>query len=262
MNHTRIQLPHCELESYVPVPTTDPNRLRPAVVICPGGAYAFTSEREAEPVAMFFAAKGFNAYVCWYRTTPAVYPDALYDVGAAVAWVREHADEHRTNPNGIAVLGFSAGGHAACDLGVRWHDEALMASLGLACEAVKPNAMVLCYPVITAGEYAHRGSFEYLTGSKNLADHAPHSLENLVDKNTPPTFLWHTWTDGSVPVMNTLLFAQALYKAGVGAEVHIYPRGGHGLSLANELMNDENGTIPECQEWPELAARYLRQLFA
>ena len=109
-----------------------------------------------------------------------------------------------------------------------------MAQAGVTPEQARPNAMALCYPVITAGEKAHRGSFIALTGSEDTSDHLPYSLEDHVSPATPPTFLWHTWQDGAVPVENTLLMAQALKAAGGQAEVHIYPFGGHGLAMADE----------------------------
>lgn len=261
MQHERISLPCCVMDAYIPALTTAPDALRPSVVICPGGGYGHLSPREAEPVALTFAAMGFNAYVAWYRIAPHRHPAPVLDVASAVAWVRAHAATFSANPDAIAVMGFSAGAHAAGSLGVRWHDAALMAQMALTPDEVRPNAMVLCYPVITGGEFAHRGSFVNLTGSEELTAHAAHSLDAMVTAQTPPTFLWHTWEDGAVPVENTLLMASALRRAGVAAEVHIFPRGCHGLSLANRLTMPEGGEhmiIPECQVWPEMAARFLR----
>lgn len=262
MHHERIQLPHCVMDAYIPALTTAPGVQRPSIVICPGGGYQHLSDREAEPIALVFAAMGFNAFVVWYRIAPHRHPAPVHDVAAAVAWVRAHADENLGDPNAIAVAGFSAGGHAAGSLGVRWHDAALMAEADLTPEAVRPNAMVLCYPVITGGEFAHRGSFVNLTGTEDVAAHAAHSLDALVTAQTPPTFLWHTFEDGAVPVENTLMMASALRQSRVLTEVHIFPHGGHGLALAAPLTStspDQN--IPECAQWPELAARFLRGVF-
>lgn len=263
MKHFPIELPKCLMHAYLPDVMDAVRTPRPSIVICPGGGYRFRSDREADPIALVFAAKGFNCFIVEYAVAPEVqepvYPAALFDVAHAVAWVREHAAECCADPNAIAVMGFSAGGHAACHLGVRWHEEDLMASFGLTTEQARPNAMVLSYPVITAGKYAHRGSFEHLTGSKDLADHAPFSLEEKVSEHTPPTFLWHTWEDGSVPVENTLFFATAMRRYGVQGEVHIFPKGGHGIALANPLTSDSPAqNIPECAQWPDMAARFLR----
>lgn len=263
MKHIQIELPKCLMHAYIPDVVEPVTTLRPSIVICPGGGYRFRSDREAEPIALVFAAKGFNCFVAEYAVAPEVglpvYPAALFDVAHAVAWVREHAAEYCADPNAIAVMGFSAGGHAACHLGVRWHEEELMASFGLTPAQAQPNAMVLCYSVITAGPYAHRGSFEHLTGSKDLAIHAQFSLEEKVTAHTPPTFLWHTWEDGAVPVENSLFFACAMRRCGVQGEVHVFPKGGHGLSLANPLTSDSPAqNIPECAQWPDMAARFLR----
>lgn len=151
------------------IPGVTDELLRPAVVIAGGGAYAYVSPRETEPVALRFAGFGINAFTVIYRTAPTRYPRNVQDLAAAVAWVREHAAEYHTDPNRIAVLGFSAGGHCAANLGVAWQNEALWRELGLKPEQVKPNGMILCYPVISGGTFAHRGSFENLTGTGDLA---------------------------------------------------------------------------------------------
>lgn len=261
MKYERIQLPHCVMDAYLPTQSHPVQPEKPSIVICPGGGYSHLSPREAEPIALVFAAKGFDAYVVWYRIAPDRYPCAVLDVASAVAWVRAHAQEHHADPEAIAVAGFSAGGHAAASLGVRWHDADLMAQIGLTPEQVKPNAQVLCYPVITGGEFAHRGSFACLTGSDDLAVHEAQSLDRLVTAQTPPTFLWHTWEDGAVPVENTLMMATALRRAGVLTEMHVFPHGPHGLALANELTTTQihgGSEAPECAVWPEWAARFLR----
>lgn len=258
MQYTRIELPDCVMQAYIPDRVANIPTLCRSIVICPGGGYRFRSDREAEPVALVFAAMGFNCYVVEYHVAPAVHPAALFDVAHAVAWVRGHAAECHADPNAIAVMGFSAGGHAAGHLGVRWHEEDLMAEFGLTPAEARPNAMVLCYPVITGGEYAHRGSFENLTGSDDLAVHAEYSLENKVTEQAPPTFLWHTFDDGSVPLENTLLMASALRRCGVRTEMHVFLNGGHGLALCNPLTSTSDyQNVRECAQWPEMAARFL-----
>ena len=167
-----------------------------------------------------------------------------------------------TNPNAIAVMGFSAGGHAAGSLGVSWHRGELWQEMGLTPEMVRPNAMVLCYPVITGGEYAHRDSFVALTGSANVRDHLAYSLDTQVTPHCPPTFLWHTFTDQAVPVQNSLMMASALRDAGVSAELRIYPFGRHGLSLANDqvcLGDDLAAVDPDIRTWCALAAQFLKK---
>ena len=236
---------------------------RPGVSGCGGGGYSHISPRESEPVALRFTALGFNAYVIHYRVAPHRFPAALQDIGAAVACVRANAAHFCNAPDAIAVLGFSAGGHAAGSLGVFWQEADLFAPLGMKPEDVRPNALVLCYPVITSGAYAHRGSFVCLTGTEDEAVHALYSLEKLVTPNVPPTFLWSTWADTAVPAENTLLMASALRAASVPGEVHIFPDGPHGLALGTPITSGGNPAFinPACAVWPELAAAFLRKTF-
>lgn len=117
--------------------------------------------------------------------------------------------------------------------------------------------------MIVADEDAHRGSFENLTGNKSVDAHQPYSILNWVSGDFPPTFLWHTFTDPSVPVRNSLRMALALADAGVKMEMHIFPEGTHGLSLANEIIAPPDKPeliVPACQIWPQLAARFLKGL--
>ena len=268
MTHETLALPGgARLTAYVPeaVPEIDADVRRPAILICPGGGYGHTSRREAEPVALRFAGMGFNTYVVWYRVAPARYPAQVQDAAAALSCVRRRAAADHTDPSRAALLGFSAGGHVAGSLGVLWPRAELWEPLGLTPEEVRPDALVLCYPVITGGEWAHRGSFEALTGSEDIREHEKFSLEKLVRRGvTPPTFLWHTWDDEAVPVMNTLLMAQALAKEGIPAEVRVYAHGVHGSSLCDETSAAfgrlEEQCLPDCQDWPRLAAAFLKRL--
>lgn len=241
----------------------DKNALRTGIVICGGGGYSFVSDRETEPVALRFAAMGFNTFVVRYRVAPFRFPCAVQDIAAAVACVRRNAARYQQHPGRIAVMGFSAGGHAACSLGVMWPREELWSPISCTPADVKPNAMILCYPVITGGPHAHRNSFRKLTGSEELAVHQRYSLETMVSEQTPPAFLWATWDDSCVPCQNTLCFASALREHGIPAEVHIYPHGAHGLSLADKTTWCSNPILlePAVAEWPELAARFLNGLF-
>ncbi|HHY81935.1 MAG TPA: alpha/beta hydrolase [Clostridiales bacterium] len=220
---------------------------RPAVLICPGGGYFLTSDREAEPVAMRFAAAGFHAFVLRYRTTPARHPSPLLDVSRAMWIIRENAHQWHVDTDRIAVCGFSAGAHLAGSLGVFWHQEWISKTIEMPRGINKPNALILSYPVITSGKFAHRGSFENLLGkdaSRELLDSM--SLELHVSKLTPPTFLWHTFDDEAVPVENSLLFANALRKQGIPFELHIYPEGQHGLSLCDKETAANYG---ELKDW-------------
>lgn len=245
-------------------PAFRPERCRPAILICPGGGYSHLSFREGEPIALRFNSLGFHAFVLHYDVAPHEYPTALVELALAVRLLREHAREWRISPDQIAVAGFSAGGHLAANLCVSYTEHWLNEALEVTPQQIQPNACVLSYPVITAGEYAHRGSMEHLLG-EHLTPELLYavSLEHQVHPLVPPTFLWHTFSDASVPVENSLLYAAALRKAGVMTELHIYPFGGHGLALATEETSAADGhqIVPECAEWPEHASRFLKQIF-
>lgn len=236
---------------------------RPLILICPGGGYGFTSDREAEPIAMQFLAGGYHAAVIRYSVAPATYPTALLQVGTAVKYIREHAEELGVDTDRIVLNGSSAGGHLAASYGVFWNKVANLAEqLETDAETLRPNGLILNYPVITSGPMAHRGSFVNLLGDRydELVDVM--SLENQVDENTPPTFLWHTTADGLVPVENSVMFYSALHAKGIPAELHIYQDGGHGLSLANELTEapDGGGIQKECEGWIALAKTWMSKL--
>ena len=247
---------------------------RPLVLVCPGGGYVGTCDREGEPLAMQFLAMGYHAAVLKYSCAPAVFPTALAELACSVRLIREHAREWHVEPRKIIVLGCSAGGHLAASLGVFWRRDFLAQFLGAEdCDrsVFRPDGMILCYPVITSGEFAHRGSFENLLGEQEEALNEKLgmpalelvSLERQVDAETPPAFLWHTYPDDAVPVENSLLFVSALRRAGVSAEFHMYPVGGHGLSLANRLTMGEGGYAlsEECTSWISLAHTWIEHQY-
>ena len=240
---------------------------RPLVLICPGGAYAYTSPREGEAFAMQFLAMGCHAAILKYSCAPAVYPTALTELAAAMKLIRENAAEWHVDR--IIVLGCSAGGHLAASLGVFWQESFLAEAVGLSGtegEMLRPDGLILCYPVITSGEFAHRGSMDNLLGADRCHDEKwleKMSLEKHVTEKTPKTFLWHTYTDGAVPVENSLLFIAALRRAGVNAEFHMYPVGGHGLGLANRLTQNPGGSAiqEECTSWVPLVRTWIENQF-
>lgn len=240
----------------------DSSRTRPLVLICPGGGYAFTSDREAEAVALRFVAQGYHACVLKYSAAPARFPQALCELSWSVHYLRNHAHEYGIMPDKIFVTGFSAGGHLAASLGVFWHEQWLEQETGLPSDSIRPNGLILCYPVISFGTYGHEISFNNLTGNDNTAQQREYlSLEKQITKKVPPVFIWHTDTDDSVPVQNTLLFINELKRAGVSMEVHIFSRGPHALSLANEeTMVKENGSgiQKRCQIWIDLAGAWIQ----
>lgn len=235
---------------------------RPVIVICPGGGYEFTSDREAEPLAVQFLSMGYHAVVLRYSVKPAAFPIALMELAKTVAFLRENAEKYHIDKDKIVIMGSSSGGHLAASLGVFWNQKFLLDKLSQTEENIKPNGLILNYPVITSGEFSHSSSFDILSPEKNEELRAKLSLETQVGSHTPKTFLWHTFTDDCVPVQNSLLFANALVSHKVPVELHIYPVGGHGLSLANEItLSSRGGGIQEeCQSWIGLAQTWMKQI--
>jgi len=224
------------------------------MIICPGGAYSHCSDREGEPVALRFMSLGWAAGVLTYSTSPARYPVALNQLAETVKYIRNHCTKYNAHPHRIVVMGFSAGGHLAACLGNMWHDWG---------EDCRPNALVLCYPVITSGDYAHVRSFMNLLGNQYEELKDDLSMEKKVSLLTPPTFVWHTRTDEGVACMNSLLFADQLQKFGIKHHLELFETGEHGLSLANrEVLSQKHPAVNnEVAQWPELADNWLRKIF-
>ncbi len=234
-------------------------RPRGAVVVCPGGGYSSVSPREGEPVARAFNRAGYHAFVLRYSCAASPLGwEPLRQLSRAVALIRSAAAELSIDPADVSVCGFSAGGHLAASLGVFWNDPERFAP-GTELEAHRPDALVLAYPVISSGDCAHRSSFERLAGPDRAAQEA-FSLERFAGAHTPPTFLWHTAEDRDVPIRNSLLFFEALLAAGVSAELHVFPRGVHGLSLATpDVAEIAKDRYPDARVagWFDLAVSWL-----
>jgi acetyl esterase/lipase len=229
----------------------DSDEPRGAVLVCPGGGYAHRADHEGGVIAETFNRAGFNAFVVHYRIKPYIFPAPQEDVFRAVKIVRSRAAEWNIKPDKLAVLGFSAGGHLAASSGVLFDE--VEACNGDAADAVsaRPDALILCYPVISGGDFAHHGSFLNLLGEGATPQGKERfSLEKRVTSDTPPAFLWHTAEDPGVPVENSLLFASALSAYKIPFELHVFPFGRHGLGLAPEN--------PEIAIWPELCSTWLR----
>ncbi len=229
-----------------------------AVIICAGGGYHSRAAHEDEPIALVFASAGIASFVLNYSVAPATFPQALCEAAEAVSLVRKNADKWGINPQKIAILGFSAGGHLAACLGVFYDKSEVLDNLGGRAEDYKPDGMLLCYPVITGGEKAHIGSFMNLLGKEYSKERAAElSIENLVSETTPPAFVFHTFEDTVVPVQNSICFAEAMARHNVNCEMHIFPHGNHGVALANGVVGVYN---KEAIIWPELAKRWLFNL--
>lgn len=234
---------------------------RPCVLIFPGGGYNhLAAQKEGESYALQMCAMGYQAAVLEYSVAPATYPTQILEVARAIKILRDHAKEWGIDPNKIFVCGSSAGGHLAASYGCLWHEDFVAEAMGITDkEVLRPNGMILCYPVITSGEKAHRGSFVTLCGDRYDELVEKLSIEKIVNEYTPKAFIWHTFADMSVPVENALLLAKALGEHKIPYELHIYPVGKHGLGLADWTTQNDmgTGTEPQCQSWIKLLKTWL-----
>jgi acetyl esterase/lipase len=226
----------------------------PAMVVCPGGGYQnLASNHEGRQVANYLNSLGMAAFVLRYRLGPRYHhPIELGDAQRAIRTLRAHAAEWRLDAARIGIMGFSAGGHLAMTAST-WFD----AGDAQAADAVdrvssRPDFAVLGYPVISmTADYMHRGSQRNLLGETPDPDLARRlSGENAVTRQTPPTFIFQTNEDTTVPAENSIQYFLALRRAGVPAEMHVFEKGAHGVGLAND--------IPSLSPWSSLLATWLR----
>lgn len=231
---------------------------RPAMLILPGGGYQYCSEREAEPIAMRYAAEGYNTFVLYY-TVNARYPAAFHNAAYAMYKIRMRAEEFGIDPDKIAVWGASSGGHLAGCLATMWGDEQMLKVIGAEPEDVRPNAAVLAYPVISGITNPHKGSFEVLLGKDATHSELSRlSLENRVTPKTPPIFLWCTANDDSVPAHNSLVMAKACVSNKVPVELHMFDEGPHGLSTCDKVTGYHELYYREsCKSWIDLSVKFL-----
>ena len=279
MRHETITLPYngktAKLTLYLLDDLNNQTTLlpRPAVLVIPGGGYHFVSPREAEPIALHFASKGFHTAVLWYNTGEDVkYPQALCEAALAMAHLRTHALEYRLDSQRIFTCGFSAGGHLALSLGVFWNLPLLAEVTGCPSEQLRPNAQILAYPVVSSDPaVSHKGSFRYLLGEEATPEElAYHSLEKQIHDQTPPTFLFTSQKDATVPCENTLRLAVALQEKKIPLELHFYGWGPHGFSDAQrttqsilnlQKVGNQKSADPHLATWIPLCLEWLEKNF-
>ena len=231
------KIPYNDAENtYVPQIMAYPANSKGAVIVFPGGGYGMKADHEGPVIGEWLQAAGITAFVVDYRVAPYRHPAELADAMRAVKVVRYFSDTYGFDTDRIAVMGFSAGAHLAGSVSVHYDKEMYEQTDRIDRESCKPNLTILCYPVVDMGENRHDGSRQNLLGprpTERMKDLM--SLHKQVNENTPEAFIWHTSSDNAVPVMNSLLYAQALAQNNINFELHIYPMGHHGLGLSGEL---------------------------
>lgn len=249
---------------------------RPFVLVLPGGAYAFTSDREAEPIALRFNSIGCHAGILWYTTRDLVSnvpKNAFEEAMMAVKWVREHADEYLIDPDLIIVCGFSAGGHLAIECATMWHEPWIAEKLGCDPKQLKINLAIPCYaaakaekmPKGEAGPLMLRakqsGNMRFFgTDDPSDEDVEAYNCLNKVSRNTPPMFIWHTYEDQLVDVANSIELAWNLKKHKIPFELHIFEKGEHGLALADRTTaRKDSHKNAHVYHWFELCEEWLSE---
>ncbi len=245
-----------------PFDAPNPSWKRPAVLVIPGGAYAMTSKREGEPIALDFLSRGFHAFILHYQTVNdgIQYPEQLLELVSAVDCIKKNADAWRVNPDEVFVIGFSAGGHLVGNLSVAYQDIEAIAGCKLDC---KPAGIGLGYPVISQ-KYGYTGTHDNLLNGyteEAKAELYPRvNLDEAVTEQVPPTYLWATATDQVVPVKNTLCYALALAEHKVPYELHVFTEGAHGISSGSAEINSwQIATAKATRVWIDECANFFRR---
>lgn len=268
--HFSEKYPNATLTLFVPDFQKRDNYVAnmPAVLICPGGGYGNLSNREGEPIALAYLARGFAAFVLSYDVKEgALFPTPLAEAALAMKYIRDRATEFAIDPNAVYVGGFSAGGHLAASLGTLWNSSLVRESTGVEDTSVfRPTGMILGYAVVSGVSSPHSGSFKRICGSEEPSEEQRRrfSAELNVSGDTCPAFIWHTFNDNGVPIQNALLYANAMAAAGVSFELHVYPDGVHGLSLCNRetSVGQPHLESPVCAGWIKEAIRYVKEFKA
>lgn len=239
------------LEIYLPYDAMGRNdRKRPCLLICPGGGYSICSLRESEPIALEFLPEGFNVFILNYTCAPAKFPTQIREVAAAMELIYQNSEDWHCDTSKVSIMGFSAGGHLAAHYSTMFDCKEVREVFP---ESKSVNGSILCYPVITALENkCHSGSFINLVGHYPLTEQEMDYFccDRCVNEKTPPAFIWHTFEDTAVPVISSLLYAEALEKYNIPFELQIYPKGGHGHATCNyETHNELSSAVIYNNKW-------------
>lgn len=270
-----IQEPSAEIQS---------DRKSPVMVIVPGGAYMWTSEREGEPIAAEYFAKGFSCAVVKYATEGraffkenthpgqipnSVFPNPLTELAQTIAILRENCKEWSIDEKKIVVMGFSAGGNLAGQLSVYWKEDWLAQRTGYTSESMRPNAVILAYPMLDCVRHSGKAAINRWVNRAMLGNEVTQkALEDVspvfhVNPDVPPTFIWHTMEDTFVPVENSLEYARRLRQHRVPFEMHIYQKGEHGFALGDartDSMPDHSQVNEQGATWVSLSVGWMKQI--
>lgn len=233
---------------------------RGIVLVLPGGGYTGTSERESEAIALTMNQAGFHACVLDYSVAPRTYPCALLDVAKSLTLIKDFPQTWNINLEKLYIIGFSAGGHLAATISNKYKEAWLNEYQGIDIKGLRIEGTILSYPVLISGQYRHKGSFSNLLGDNDTPKNRDlHSMDLLVNENTPRTFLWHTLEDTSVPMENSMAYAKALRAKNIPFEMHIYPYGVHGLSLCTkDTAVKDNQIQPHAAGWIDLCLKWMK----
>lgn len=244
------------------------DKKRDAILVIPGGGYNdICDNREGEPIALSFAAKGINAFVLHYSVARRrLFPEQLIEASAAMKHIRDNHEKYNIDPSRVFATGFSAGGHLCASLGILWHMQEVYDALPMEYGYNKPTGIIPVYPVVSGvlGENAHVGSFCNLLGTDTPAeeDLLKCSLETRVDENSSPACIIHTSTDVAVPVKNALVLGDAYAKIGRKFEMHIFYDAPHGIALGNDItsMGNEVWDQPSLATWIDQSILWMKQI--
>ena len=244
------------------------SQYRPSIIVCPGGGYRYIADSENEPVVFRYLAKGYSCFTLHYSINEAsCYPNPLKELFLAIKYVRENAKRYWIRPDAIVVSGFSAGGHLAALAATQYHLEHVMKMLKTDEFLHKPDAVILCYPIIDVARLYNDCPDRLKTWGKMLYPY--NQMANVIDYLSDkmcPAFIWHTRTDGIVPCSQSLELIEKMHLSGVDYEAHIFGKGYHGLSTNDVLSNYQgaimNGDIvPNVEKWVDMSSEWLNYRF-
>lgn len=269
------------LTAYIQDPSMDQRFpiIRPAIMICPGGAYIGITEKEAEPVAMRFLAAGYHVFVLRYSIGVGIgkFPAPFIDAAKAIMLIRQGAKKWSIDRSKISILGFSTGGHVAAVLATSWQESYLSETLEADNESFKPNALILGYPLLDLYQFNKKNlesstqmgpllemmsTAIYGTTNPSKEQMQEWNCKERVSEHMPPTFLWTTSEDALIDVEENMNFVKALAAEHIPYEFHIFEKGAHGLSLADQTVGYSELEIKNhinAYKWVDLALNWLKQ---